>query len=243
MFSVRMRAAKKEAHISGAEGIYEEKDVQQISDEYIKRALTHPRGRPDEIHITIEKIKQKPKRIPLLAVKTLKSRSASESGEIIFERLSEAGISEKAINNALKILRSKNVMRGAALMTQSGKRVEPDRKRGVRVSRMGIEKQAERKLSQMLSKMKINTATVKEALILASKMASHPSVIAEVCISDDPDYTTGYIASKKSGYLRIPNIKKRGVMHGGRVMFIKENSNIDKIISYLEKKPVLLYLP
>ena len=49
---------------------------------------------------------------------------------------------------------------------------------------------------------------VKEALMLASKAASWPDVIAEVCISDDPDYTTGYIASKELGYLRIPNIKR-----------------------------------
>ena len=44
--------------------------------------------------------------------------------------------------------------------------------------------------------MRINTTTVKEALILASKL-HHAHIIAEVCISDDPDYTTGYFASEK----------------------------------------------
>ncbi|TAL25251.1 MAG: 6-carboxyhexanoate--CoA ligase [Nitrospirae bacterium] len=261
MFSIRMHASRKiksekskikktlnsklstlnSIHISGAEGIYEEADIQKVCGEYIKRALTHSRGMPDEIHITIEKIKGKPSRIPLLAVKTLKCSSADEAGKIITKRLSEMGIPEKAINDAFKVLKSRNVMRGASLMlAESGRRVEPDKNRGIRVSRMGIEKTAGRQLAQKLSKMRINSTTVNEALILASKVAAHPDIIAEVCISDDLDYTTGYIASNKFGYLRIPNIKRRGEMCGGRVFLIKENSDINRVIQYLEKMPVII---
>ena len=132
-------------------------------------------------------------------------------------------------------------MRGASLiLLKSGARVEPDKERGVRVSRMGIEKSTEKNLSEKLSRAKINTPTVKEALVLASKAASWPDVIAEACISDDPDYTTGYIASKEFGYLRIPNIKREKKMHGGRVFFIRETADIAGLISYLERKPVII---
>jgi 6-carboxyhexanoate--CoA ligase len=255
MWSVRMRAAKtaigyqlsaiskkqKRIHISGAEGLFEEKDIPKSVNEYIKRALNHLRGKPDEIVITIEKIKESPKKISLLPVSTLKCSSPLEAERIISQRLYDAGISEKAINNAFKVLTSEETMRGASLMLAgSGVRIEPDKKRGVRVSRFGIEKSALRKLTQRLSRMGINTITVREALALASKAASCPDIIAEVCISDDPDYTTGYIASRKFGYLRIPNIKKYGEMHGGRVLFVSENADIEMMIDYLEKKPVTI---
>ncbi|MBI5206058.1 MAG: 6-carboxyhexanoate--CoA ligase [Nitrospirae bacterium] len=290
MFSIRMHASRKiksqkskikktlnsqlstlnSMHISGAEGIFEKADIQKVCGKYIKRALTHPRGKPDEIVITIETIKQKIKTIPLLSVKTFKCKFPYEAKDIIIQKLASLGISKKAVNNGFKVLKAQRAMRGASLMlAESGRRVEPDKNRGVRVSRMGIGKNAEKKLSQMLCKIVIpakagiqsketgfrvkpgmtgtcnniiknNTATVKEALILASKVASCPDIIAEACVSDDPDYTTGYFASEKEGYLRLVNIKKPGEMHGGRVFFIKENADIAGVIQYLERIPVII---
>ncbi|HBG93133.1 MAG: 6-carboxyhexanoate--CoA ligase [Nitrospirae bacterium GWF2_44_13] len=244
MFSIRMRASKSGIHISGAEGICQKSEISKACGEYIKRALTHSRGKPDEIVITIEKIKQKPKTISLLPVVTLKCNSPAEAKKIITQKSESLGISKKAIDNAFVVLNSKKTMRGASLiLAKSGKRVEPDRKRGVRVSRMGIKKSTEKNLSEKLSGAKINTTRlmrVKEALMLASKAASWPDVIAEACISDDPDYTTGYIASKELGYLRIPNIKRGKKMHGGRVFFIRETADIAGLISYLERKPAII---
>lgn len=232
---------QKKIHISGAEGIYEDSEISKIVKEYTDRALNHPRGKPDNIVITIEEIKQKPKEISILPVTTLKCNSPDEAKNIISQTLSGIGISKKALNNSSEVLTSAKTMRGAALILKdSGIRVEPDKKRGVRVSRLGIEKSAEKALSQRLSKIGINTTTVKEALILASKVASCPDVIAEICISDDPDYTTGYISSKKLGYMRIPNIKNHGEKHGGRVFIIKEDADIGKLIAYLEKIPTIM---
>ncbi len=247
-----MRASKNsnelrvmsEMHISGAEGIYEDSEISKVVKEYIKRALSHSRGKPGKIVLTIEEIKQMPKKISILPVTTLQCDYPDEAREIIYQKLLNIGISKKALDNAFRVLSSAKTMRGASLMDiKSGKRTEPDRERGIRVSRLGIEKSADKKLSLILSKSKINITTVKEALILASKATSCPDIVAEVCISDDPDYTTGYIASKKFGYLRIPNIKKQGEMHGGRVFFIKEDANIEKIINYLEKTPALVSNP
>jgi 6-carboxyhexanoate--CoA ligase len=237
----RQKSEVSEIHISGAEGIFEHSDISRVIKEYTERALNHPRGKPNKIVITIEEIKQKPKRVSLLPIITLKCNCPREAKKIIFQVLSDIGISKKGINNSLRVLTSPKSMRGAALILQeSGLRVEPDRERGVRASRFGIEKNAEKALVKKLSKMKVNTVTVKEALSLASKVASSPDIIAEICISDDPDYITGYIASKQSGYLRIPNIKNYGERHGGRVFFVKQDADIKKVITYLEKVPVIL---
>lgn len=245
MWGIRMRASRKSyEHISGAEGIYEESEIRKTCESYIKRALTHSRGKPDEIVITIEKIRQKPKTIPLMPVTTLKCNSTEKAKAIITQKLKFLGISKRAVDIGFTVLNSKKTMRGASLiLAKSGRRVEPDMDRGVRVSRMGIEKSVEKNLLEKLSRKKINTARlmrIKEALMLASKAASWPDVIAEACISDDPDYTTGYIASKEFGYLRIPNIKREKKMHGGRVFFIRETADIASLISYLERKPAII---
>ena len=230
----------EETHISGAEGIYEGPELSAIVNKYIKRALTHPRGRPDKITITLEKIKQKPKTVPLLLVTTVKCGSSAEATEIVFKTLIEAGISKKSVNNAIKVLTSKKTMRGASLVTAcSGVRKEPDKDRGIRVTRLGIEESSGKSLTRLLSRLRLEPATVKEALVLASKVASCPGIVAEICISDDPDYTTGYVASKKLGYMRIPNIKNYGEMHGGRVFFIREDADIEVLRNYLENTPVL----
>ena len=84
-------------HISGAEGIYEEPEIPKVCEKYVKRALTHSRGEPDEIIITIEKIRQKPKTISLLPVATLKCNSPEKARKIITQKLESLGISKKPL--------------------------------------------------------------------------------------------------------------------------------------------------
>jgi len=229
-----------EIHISGAEGICEDDQISKLAEKFINRALSHTRGRPDKIVITLERIKALPQKISLLPVRTLECEAPEDAWRMISACLSELEISSAALRSARRVLEAKRTMRGAALISlTSGKRLEPDRARGVRVSRLGIDKSSEKRLIRKLAGMGINSQTVREALILASKVSACREIAAEICMSDDPDYTTGYIASRSLGYLRIPNIKRLGAMHGGRVFFLKENSDIKKTIAWLEKEPVV----
>jgi 6-carboxyhexanoate--CoA ligase len=245
--SIRMRASKvlrnpksSEIHISGAEGLYEDGDVQKVVRKYIERAINHPKGRADKIIIRIEETGHEPKEIPALPVATVSCSVPSEAGNIIIRLLQSSGVSRKAVYVAFRSIRKGN-MRGAAIVSaEKGIRLDPDRERGVRVSRLGISKEALKLLSSRLSRYGINNDTVKEALVLASKVASGADVIAELCISDDPDYTTGYVASRKFGYMRIPNIKRKGSKIGGRAFFVGEGANTSKIMRYLERNPVLI---
>jgi 6-carboxyhexanoate--CoA ligase len=252
LFSIRMRASKevssqrpavsdkKEIHISGAEGLYSASKVQEVVEDYIKRAMNHSKGKPDKIIITIEKTEQKPREISALPIMTVRCRRQTEGEKIVINLLKSLDVSKKAINTAYELIK-KGEMRGATVITtEKGKRLETDKERGVRVSRLGIDRSALKLLSFRLSRYKINTDTVKEAVILASKVASLDCVVAELCVSDDPDYTTGYVASKKFGYVRIPNIKHGGSIGGGRAFFVRERTNIERLIRSLEKTPVLI---
>jgi 6-carboxyhexanoate--CoA ligase len=263
LWSIRMRASKqvqsskfkvkslkskienqktkiKEIHISGAEGIYRKPEIQKIVKQYIERALNHPRGKADKIVITIEEIREKPKKILALPIVTVENSSPIEGEKFARKLLQSERISRIAVDRAFELIK-KDGMRGAAIITaEKGKRLEPDNDRGIRVSRLGITNLVLKELSTWLTKEGINNETVKDALILASKVLSCDHVVAELCVSDDPNYTTGYVASKDLGYIRIPHIKRNGSKSGGRAFFVKEGTDIRDIIEYLEKRPVII---
>ncbi|MBA4371631.1 MAG: 6-carboxyhexanoate--CoA ligase [Thermodesulfovibrio sp.] len=256
LYSVRMRASQKSPspgkgqankerspgiHISGAEGLYGKAEIGDAVDRYIKRALEHPRGDPDRISLTVEKVSHRPRQITSLALRTADTATVRQAQTFVQDMLRSLLISAAAIDRAFELLSSSNTMRGAALLdAASGKRLEPDQERGIRVSRLGLSRTAETELQKRLARLRLNTGTVREAVVLASKVASCRPVLAELCISDDPDYTTGYIASRSFGYIRIPYVKKKRSRSGGRIFFMRGEYNLGRIIAYLEKTPVLI---
>lgn len=238
-YSVRMRASKEGVHISGAEGIYMRDDVNKMVQAYSQRAFSHEKGRADEIFIKVEELKETPRNISTLSLCTLNTKSSEAVQKTVVEILTSVGITPRAIKEAYTSLSRGITMRGAMLMDVEGVRLEPDLLRGVRVTRMGITKNAASLLSKKLSKYSLNNNTVKEALILSSKVNKHPMVLGELCISDDPNYTVGYVATRKYGYIRLPRIKKRGIPYGGRAFFIT-GGEVKDLIKYLQNTPVLI---
>jgi 6-carboxyhexanoate--CoA ligase len=238
-YSVRMRASRGGIHISGAEGIYIKKDVVKVVQRYSERAFTHERGRSDEVFITVEELKETPRNISTLSLCTLDTKSQAAVKKAAIGILTSLGIKERAIEEAFKSITSGIIMRGAMLVDVEGVRLEPDLLRGVRVTRMGITERAAITLAKRLGRYNLNNDTVKEALILSSKVHKHPMVLGEICISDDPAYTTGYVATRKHGYIRLPRIKKRGAQYGGRAFFIT-GGEVKNLIQYLQKTPVLI---
>mgnify|MGYP000513035258 CR=1 FL=1 len=238
-FSIRMRASKEGLHISGAEGIYRRDDIAQIVQKYTERALLHERGSPDEIRLIIEELRERPQRVSSLPLYTLNTKTPQMAKMASIKILSSLGITERAIEEAFKSISTGITMRGAMLMDIDGVRLEPDLLRGVRVTRMGITEKANSVLFRRLSSLGINNDTVKEALILASKANQHPMLMGELCISDDPSYTTGYVASRTYGYIRLPHIKKRGATYGGRAFFIT-GGELKELIEYLQRTPVII---
>lgn len=249
LYSVRMRAAQGGAHeqggthISGAERIVCREELAAVTAAMQERALTHSRGQADFINIKVEAIA--PETVHYLAALRPLTRTAPELGAsraLAQAELYQAGVSPAASQAGLKALAElSDSMRGAMLLcAQTGRRLDGRGNRGVRVSRMDISEQDE--FTVWLLKQGLSNIHTREALVLATKVAAAEGVVAEVCWSDDPDYTTGYVASK-AGYVRLPNIKPLGLPQGGRVFFIAPDSDIAAIISYLEQQPVLVTVP
>ncbi len=248
LWSVRMRAGRAGGHISGAEGIFEEKDVAKILREYSGRAFAHSRGKPDALVLKAETLSADPLYITALPVSTMgtKTAGAEEVMKKAVGLLLSAGVSRKAAGCALRMLKAGGLKGAALLDAKEGRRLDPEAKKGVRASMLGITKKAEKQLIAGLKKAGINgrQSRVRDALIIASKVASASGVVAELCVSDDPDYTTGYVAGAELGYIRLPGIKEKGDRGGGRVFFVKEGftngRQIAGLCQYLGKTPVMV---
>ncbi len=245
MYSVRMRAEKNKKHISGAERLVKELDIKTIAQSLIDRALSHERGKPDVIHISVEEIKSPVKEITSLPVILFRITDVEEGKTAGKKVLSYLGIPDFCIQKAFSLLEigpsDRESMRGAIVMDMRGERLEPDKHRGIRASRMDMTASASTELEKGVAAkgLSLYFTHIQEALAVASKVASVRGSVAELCWSDDPDYTTGYVASKKLGYVRIPHLKNQGDSRGGRVFFV-DDVNMEDYINEIEKTPVLI---
>ena len=237
LYSVRMRAAqggpheKGGHHISGAERIVKLEEVGTIAQSLADRALHHSKGTADFINITVDLIPpEKIIYIDCLKVEEHKTGSISESHQLATELLDGSVISKTAVHKAISMLKSLDrSMRGAMLVDAiTGERLDTG-DRGVRVSHM----------DSFDSYALGDNEHMREALVLASKVQSADGIVGELCWSDDPDYTVGYVACN-GVYHRIPNMKELGSNIGGRVFFVRSNIDSESVIEYLERAPVLV---
>ena len=237
LYSVRMRAAqggpheKGGHHISGAERIVKLEEVGTIAQSLADRALHHSKGTADFINITVDLIPpEKITYIDCLKVEEHKTSSISESHQLVTELLPGPNISETSVLKAISLLKGLDKsMRGAMLVDAiTGERLDTG-DRGVRVSHM----------DSFDSHALGDNEHMREALVLASKVQSADGIVGELCWSDDPDYTVGYVACN-GVYHRLPNMKEFGSDIGGRVFFVRSDIDSESVIEYLERTPVLV---
>ena len=237
LYSVRMRAAqggpheKGGHHISGAERIVKLEEVGAIAQSLADRALHHSKVTADFINITVDLIPANEiTYVDCLQVEEHRANTIAEAHQLAIELLQGIHITEVAIQNAMTFLKElDSSMRGAMLVdATTGKRIDVGN-RGVRVSHM----------DSFDSESLGDNEHMREALVLASKVQSVEGIVGELCWSDDPDYTVGYVACNGI-YHRISKMKELGSHIGGRVFFVRSEIDRESVIEYLEKAPVLV---
>ncbi|WP_182188520.1 8-amino-7-oxononanoate synthase [Pectinatus frisingensis] len=233
-YSLKMRASKNSQHVSGAEKILHEQELPAQMNALLSRALHHAKGQADFINMKIETVRPDDlEYINALPVSSIMVNTPEEGQEVILQYLSKLGI--KNGTEIMKRFADTYTMRGAILLDINDlSRLEPDFGRGIRATYMD----AEHSLDRLPDSCKNH---FQEAIVLASKVVAAPHIIAEICISDDPDYVTGYIAAKNIGYVRISKLKNMGCPNGGRIFLYQgPKQDVDKCINYLEKQRVLV---
>ncbi|MCR2046814.1 6-carboxyhexanoate--CoA ligase [Acetatifactor muris] len=239
-YSIKMRASnKEEGHISGAEKIIPEEELEQYCSRLLARALRHSKGKPDFINLKIEAVREEEiLHLFALNVTTVETADAGEGMDVVRGYLHRLGL--ERTEEILALWKQTYAMRGAMLLdADTLQRLEPDRERGIRATYMDMETEDTERQSACGGKNHFN-----EALVLATKVVSHPNIVAELCISDDPDYVTGYIASGTFGYVRITRLKEMGSPNGGRIFLFRGNERErEECIRYLQQQKVLVHIP
>lgn len=247
LFSIRMHAASKNEHISGAERIASAQELPAIATELIARALRHPRGNPESIRLAIDLLPAPSLAYaPLPDITTVVGANVEAGRSAARSELLRAGVSPLAADTAIKTLANGaapggRVMRGAMLVdAESGERLESDPARGIRVSRMDLSPAASAALTAALRGSGRDTTHLREALALAGKVLLSPGIVAELCWSDDPDYTAGYVSSPARGYVRFPHLKETRDHLGGRAFFYQRATfDLAALADFLEQVPIL----
>ena len=232
LFSVKMRASREGSHISGAERIVPASVIPQLAAVMVERALDHAKGKPDFINIKVEAASE-PLRLKSLAVSTHEANTPQEGWSIARALLAADGITR--IDEILALFRETYGMRGAMLLdADTLERLEPDPARGVRATFMDDATSVERSVSSRKNHYA-------EAVVLATKVAHAPGIVGEICLSDDPDYVTGYVASKRIGYARITCLKEKGDPSGGRIFLYRGlREQVSETIDFLQRRCVLV---
>ena len=232
LYSVKMRASESGAHISGAERIVPASAAPRTAAALVTRALTHSKGTPDFINVKLER-PSSVIRLKSLPVATHVARTPEEGMAIAAELLSKDGIARVA--EIMAKFADTYALRGAMLLdADTLERLDPDPARGVRATCMDDADS----VAKGVPSSKNHFA---EAIVLATKVQNAPGIVAEICVSDDPDYTTGYVATRSLGYHRITNIKERGSPLGGRIFLYRgPHSNVPETIRFLERQAVLV---
>ena len=227
LYSVKMRASQREAgrerHISGAEKIVPEERLEKVVSQLLERALHHAKGRADFVNLKVETVSpEEVTHLKALPVTTCPVDTVEEGRDQLRKLLAQM---EEAYG-----------MRGAMLLhVDTLQRLEPDPHRGIRATYMDAAQDGETGPEKN---------HFREALVLATKVANQNNILGELCISDDPDYVTGYFASKELGYVRITKLKEPGSPNGGRIfLFRGSREEAENCIRYLEREKVLVHLP
>ena len=235
-FSVKMRASRERdgvrEHISGAEHMVAASAVPELARDLVLRAQNHSKGVPDFINIKVEEVEEAScLRLKALPVRSLACETAKEGLELARDLLKKAGVADP--DAVVRLMPKAGQLRGAMVLdADTLERLEPDRERGVRATNMGRAENTQKE----------NTKNhYAEALVLATKVANAPHIVAEICISDDPDYVTGYVASKSLGYVRILRMKEMGSPEGGRIFLYRgPREELSATLEFIEHKPVLV---
>lgn len=226
-------------HISGAERIVPEEALEAAVLAMLARARTHERGAADFISVKVEEVRDAV-RVPLVPMYQRDTATKEEGRRAAREELIRAGVSPAAADAGLLALASlTDSLRGAMVLDAvSGVRLDGRGARGIRCSNMDAADSAA--YDARMRGKGLGDDHPREALVLASKVASAPGTVAELCWSDDPNYVTGYVCSPKYGYGRITTMKDRGDPVGGRIFFAAPGTDVAAYEEYMQNRTVLV---
>lgn len=244
-----MRVHREGRHLSGAEDLVRSEDLAEKLEEFATRFapyanLPEDLGMPARCSITIDPVPAGTLREgTLLPVRRLLSRNEDETRSALprlFSALLPEAASSRVLGFFTDVILGSPTRPGALLLTADGHPYPGGPPEGVRTTHVGCLPELRSAIDRAYSLiLPPPSHRFSEALILASKVLSSPDILLELCASDDPRYTTGYLASRTTGYIRLPHLKKAGSPLGGRIYVVRNGADLPCLLSFLRSSPLL----
>ena len=244
LFSVRMRASRAGQHVGGGERLAPPADWEDAVEALAERAARYQNV--DEVHLSSDLIgSDELEQVSALPVRTSTALTPQAARTEVAALAVRCEIAASVLKDAFELLDrgpgpGGSVMRGAMLIDSStGRRLDPDPARGVRVTRVDYTTECRAELRAALHASGLKSHRTEEALAIATKVA-WSGVACELCWSDDADYVAGYFSSPSIGYCRFTRIKNIGIPTGGRAFFVIDPASVPQLIRRLDKTPLLI---
>lgn len=244
-FSIRMRIHQNGRHISGGEDLVASGDVNESLTRLASRLLPFSGEYPAPQQIfTIDPVSASTIRQgTLLPARSLESSGLDETRHalpLILESMLERPVASHVLKVFERDILGCPSRNGALLLDERGHLLNESDSEGIRTTHLGCLPSLRKRLESTAVRSLIKPShRFADAIILASKVLMADPILLEVCASDDPAYQTGYIASRATGYVRIPFIKPAGLPTGGRLYLVKEGTVLKDLITFLRETPVL----
>lgn len=244
-FSIRMRIHKDGRHISGAEDLVSSENFERTIARLASRLPLYLNETPSLQQIlTIDPIP--PSNIhqgALLPIRVLESSNIKESQEavrMILENLLPPSLASRVLTIFEEEILGHPPRNGALLVNEEGRILNESATEGVRTTHFGCLPILRKTLEEAAARSLVQPSyRFVDALILSSKVLMAEEILLELCASDDPNYQTGYIASRTTGYIRIPFIKPEGLPRGGRLYILRSEHVLKDLLAFLRETPVL----
>ena len=244
-FSIRMRIHKDGRHISGAEDLVSSENFETTIARLSSRLRLYLKETPSLQQIlTIDPIPssciQHGELLPIRALKSSNIKESQESVRVILESLLSPSLASRVLMIFDKEILGHPSRNGALLVNEQGRILNESATEGIRTTHFGCLPALRKILEEAAARSLVQPSyRFVDALILSSKVLMAEEVLLELCASDDPRYQTGYIASRTTGYIRIPFIKPAGLPTGGRLYVLRNENALTELLAFLRETPVL----
>jgi 6-carboxyhexanoate--CoA ligase len=240
-----MRIHKNGRHISGAEDLVASENFESTIVRLASRMLLYPNETPPLQQIlTVDPIPpssiQQGDLLPIRALESSNLRESQESVRVILENLLTPSLASRVLMIFEEEILGRPPRNGALLVNEQGLILNESATGGIRTTHFGCLPTLREALEEAAARSLVQPSyRFVDALILSSKVLMADQILLELCASDDPNYQTGYIASRTTGYIRIPFIKPAGLPTGGRLYLLRNENVLNNLLTFLRETPVL----
>jgi 6-carboxyhexanoate--CoA ligase len=247
LYCLKMLARAEEQHLCGAERLCVFEEISKISQGLMGRVVEKGGNQLDSAEIllsTLDHFNFRSSSLPDFIY--LEVKNYREGRNTARNLLSQGGVSEKAFNFAVNLLKKSSSLGGRSIPgaylvdSFSGEILNPDMDEGLWIGRVDLADVIDEKLMAGLGKFGPARQKIRDNLVLATKMMGMPGFVGEINWSNNSLEKGGSITIPELGFAYFAYLRSAGNEVGGRVLFVRNWIDLNAVVEYMESEVLLI---